>query len=67
MVATFSTTSQLVTHPGRFHVWRWEGQLAQFYGEIPCLFVDDNVGWFAFAQNRAEWREKEKCFAQDDS
>jgi len=45
-----------MVHPRRFHAWRWETQLTSFYGEVPCLFIDENVGWMAVAQTRAEWK-----------
>ena len=53
----------LITHPRRFHVWRWESQLTAFYGEVPCLFVDEDVGWLARAQSRGDWKQDEKTFA----
>ena len=41
----------------------WETQLTSFYGDVTCLFIDDNVGWKAVAQSRIEWKSKEDCFA----
>ena len=59
----FQNTGSLA-HPRRFHVWRWESQLAEFYGEAPCLFIDENVGWMAAAQSRSEWRSQADDFAR---
>ena len=54
---------RLITHPKRFHPWRWESQLTTFYGEVPFLFVDEDVGWLARAQSRAKWKSDEESFA----
>ena len=53
----------LIRHPAPFRAWRWESQLTEFYGEIPTLFLDENVGWMALAQSRRDWKANEEKFA----
>ena len=43
-------------HPRRFNAWRWESQLANFYGESEALNCNENVGWLLRAQSREEWK-----------
>ena len=53
----------LIRHKKRFNAWRWEAQMADFYGEASSLFVDESVGWMAAAQDRHSWKSKEDAFA----
>ena len=55
---------KIFTHPRRFHVWRWEDQLVSFFGESKTLFVDEDVGWMAIAQDRGRWRQTRNAFAE---
>ena len=50
-------------HPSRFHVWRWEEQLSNFYGEAESNDGTVDVGWMHRATDRARWREGEAKFA----
>ena len=52
-----------IKHPQRFHVWRWEQQLVDFYGEVETIFTDDDVGWFLRAASRQEWKAMRDAFA----
>ena len=54
-------------HPHRFRVWRWEQQLVSFYGEAKSVFIDDDVGWMAKAQDRNEWKISCKKFMHTSS
>ena len=51
-------------HPGRFGVWRWEAQLADYYGETAGFRMDENLWWMLAAQRRDEWRSMSEAFAQ---
>jgi hypothetical protein len=51
-------------HPRRFHVWRWEAQLTNFYGEVETPNTQDDVGWILAAQDRDAWRCSETRFAK---
>jgi hypothetical protein len=51
-------------HPARFRAWRWEQQLVSYYGEAKSLFIDEDVGWLAKAQQRGSWRSHRDVFAQ---
>ena len=50
-------------HPQRFHPWRWEAQLEDFYGVAVSLFVDEPGGWIQMAQDRQSWKLVEGAFA----
>ena len=54
---------KIFKHPRRFHVWRWEEQLASFFSESKRLFVDEDVGWMAIARDRSRWRQTTDAFA----
>ena len=53
-----------IKHPRRFHAWRWEQQLVDFYGEADTIFIDEDVGWLARAATRDEWRQSCTAFAK---
>ena len=53
----------IMLHSGRFHAWRWESQLEDFYGVSRSIFLDDDTGWRHLAQNRIQWKELERTFA----
>ena len=55
---------RLVKHPRRFSPWRWEQQLENFFGVARSIFVDEDVGWRAFAQDRVRWRSCRDTFAK---
>ena len=43
--------------------WRWESQLADFYGEVAADNpIETNVGWMGLAQDRAHWKLNEELF-----
>ena len=54
--------AKLMSHPARFAAWRWESQLADFYGESAQLFVDEMSGWMQLANDRRAWKGKEDAF-----
>ena len=51
-------------HPKRFKAWRWEEQLADFYGEVDSFDVAENAGWLLCAQQRVEWKSREADFSR---
>ena len=53
----------LVQHPRRFKTWRWESQLADYYGEAQTVNAYANVGWMLQAQQRNLWKDMEDVFA----
>ena len=55
---------QIFRHPARFHPWRWEQQLEDFFGQARTLFIDDNVGWMQRAEDRGVWRRTREVFAK---
>ena len=54
----------LMKHPARFCAWRWESQLEDHYGTATTMFLDEDVGWMLFAQNRISWRALQDSFAR---
>ena len=54
----------ILAHKCRFKAWRWEHQLEDFYGQSKSLFMDENVGWLAYAQCRSTWRDAQKAFSE---
>ena len=51
-------------HPQRFKVWRWEQQFSQSYGDGLCRSVSSNTGWLSMAQDRADWKSRERSWAE---
>ena len=50
-------------HPARFKAWRWESQLAAFYGEAEGGELEQNYGWMVSAQDRTIWKSNEVRFS----
>ena len=55
---------QIFKHPLRFHPWRWEQQLENYFGHARTIFIDEDVGWMHRAQDRCEWRRTRSEFAK---
>jgi hypothetical protein len=56
----------LCKHPRRFHAWRWESQVVDFFGEAESADTLFDVGWMFLAQDREAWKATEHDFAASE-
>ena len=56
------TNGQTYLHSRHFTAWRWEEQLASYYGEVEAEDIQTNVGRMLAAQNRDKWKEQSTGF-----
>ena len=53
----------LPLHPQRFIPWRWESQLADFYGGVAAGNpIENNDGWMGLAQDGAHSKSSKEQF-----
>ena len=51
-----------IRHPRRFKLTRWEGQLADYYGDAAAIDMRGNADWKGAAQDADAWATSEDAF-----